>query len=336
MARLHRPLRLLGSLLAVLVVAELVLRVLAPGLPEPVTWYHEIADVKTEQMEQHEGPLDLVFTGTSQSYHAIDPELIDARLDTRSYNAGIPAGIPTVQRRWLFDAVLPNLEVDTVVWALSSVDLNAARPQEMASVYESSFATRPGLLAQIDRWLHDRTALFRYRRTLVDPRELVRRDDPVSRARSVVRPSGKRESGGTNVTERERARIRREVIGDYEVGGRMSRSIRETVAELQARDVDVVFVVLPDAPRFVELLPDPSLHERAVQELARLAEELDVPLVDVSDGCSDDDFIDFTHVDGDAGERISERLAEVLHEAGFGSVRRAAENDFNMVLEARV
>ena len=34
-----------------------------------------------------------------------------------------------------------------------------------------------------------------------------------------------------------------------------------------------------------------------------------------------------------AGE---ERLAEVLHEAGFGSVRRAAENDFNMVLEAKV
>ena len=30
------------------------------------------------------------------------------------------------------------------------------------------------------------------------------------------------------------------------------------------------------------------------------------------------------------------RLTEVLHEAGFGSVRRAAENDFNMVLEARV
>ncbi|MFB9733273.1 class I SAM-dependent methyltransferase [Ornithinimicrobium kibberense] len=30
------------------------------------------------------------------------------------------------------------------------------------------------------------------------------------------------------------------------------------------------------------------------------------------------------------------RLTEVLHEAGFGTVRRAAANDFNMVLEARV
>ncbi|MEU8799578.1 hypothetical protein [Spirillospora sp. NPDC048819] len=29
------------------------------------------------------------------------------------------------------------------------------------------------------------------------------------------------------------------------------------------------------------------------------------------------------------------RLRQVLHEAGYGTVRRAAENMFNMVLEAR-
>ena len=34
-----------------------------------------------------------------------------------------------------------------------------------------------------------------------------------------------------------------------------------------------------------------------------------------------------------AGEK---RLTDVLHEAGFGHVRRAAETPFNMVLEARV
>jgi hypothetical protein len=263
-------------------------------------------------MEQHEGALDLVFTGTSQSYHAIDPELIDARLDTRSYNAGIPAGIPTVQRRWLFDAVLANLEVDTVVWALSSVDLNAARPQQMRPVYDSSFATRGGVLAQVDRWLHDRLALFRHRRTLVDPRQWVTSDDPLGQARSVLRSSGKRAPGGPNLGERERRRVQRDVIGDFGIGGHMSDAIRETVAELRTRDVDVVFVLLPEAPRFVELLPDADLHEQARAEAVRLADDLGVHLIDVSDGFGDDDFIDFTHLDGDAAERLSRRLAAEL------------------------
>jgi hypothetical protein len=309
---LTRLFRMSAALLAVLVVAEVAVRFLDGGLPEPVTWYHEIAQAKTEQMEQHEGELDLIFAGTSQSYHAIDPEVIDARLGTRSYNAGIPAGIPTVQRRWLFDAVVPNLEVDTVVWAISSVDMNAARPQSMTPVYESSFMTRKGILADVDRWLSDRLAIFRHRRDLVDPRSWAADEDPVDQARSVLYPSGKRQPGSPNLSDAERERIRRNVIGDFEVGGRMSQAIRETVEELRARDIDVVLVWLPEAPRYRQLLPDRSLQQRARLEAARAARALGVPMLDVSDGFDDDDFIDFTHLDGDASRRLSTRLATML------------------------
>ena len=310
-----RALRMLVGLLAVLLSVEGGLRLLAPNLPEPVTWYHEIAQAKTEQMEEHQGRFDLVFAGTSQSYHGIDPDVIDEELGTRSYNAGIPAGIPTVQRRWLFDAVLPNLDADTVVWALSSVDLNAARPQSVDALYESAFMTRQGVLADADRWLSDRLALFRHRRTLADPQAWSSDENPLEEARRVLLSSGKRRPGSPNLSEAEQARIRRDVIGEYRIGGDMSLAIEETVEELRSRGIDVVFVWLPEAPRFIDLLPDPSKHQWAEVEAERLARELDVPMVDVSDGFSDADFIDFTHLDGPASRTLSTRLAAELQRA---------------------
>lgn len=309
---LPRLAKMLLALLVVLTSAEVGTRLVSDAWPEPLTWYHEIAQAKAEQMAEHDGALDLVFTGTSQSYHGIDPEVIDEHLGTRTYNAGIPAGIPTLQRRWLFDAVLPELDVDTVVWAISSVDMNAARPQEMAPVYDSAFTTREGLLADVDRWLSDRLELFRQRRSLADPRSWFAGDDPVNEARSVLLSSGKRRPGSENTTAAERRRIRRDVIGDFEVGGRMSHAMRETVEDLRGRGIDVILVWLPEAPRFVDLLPDPSDQQRAKAEAVRLAHDLDVPLVDVSDGFDDGDFIDFTHLSGEASQRLSEALAARL------------------------
>lgn len=309
----RRPLlRMFVAVVAVVVAAEVAIRLVGPELPEPITWYHEIAQAKTEQLEDHDGSLDVVFTGTSQSYHAIDPDLIDDRLGTRSYNAGIPAGIPTVQQRWLFDTVVPNLDVDTVVWALSSVDLNAARPSPMDTVYDSAFATRKGALAEVDRWLFDRLDLFRHRRTLADPRSWFSEEDPLGRARSVLFSSGKRTPGSANLTARERQRVRREVVGDFEVGGQMTEAIEQTVGALEARGIDVLFVWLPEAPRFVDLLPDPSAHGRAKEEAVRLAQGLGARFIDVSSGFGDDDFIDFTHLDGDAAQRLSARLSRLL------------------------
>lgn len=309
---LRRPLTLLAAVLAVFLLAEGAVRVLTTGMPEPVTWYHEIAQAKTEQLADVDGPLDYVFAGTSQTYHGIDPAVVDERLGTASYNAGIPAAVPDVQRRWLLDTVLPSVEVDTVVWALSSVDLNAARPQRMAPVYDSAFATRRGILASADRWLAARSELFHYRRTLADPQQWSSDDDPLDRARRVLLSSGKRKPAGEDTSDAERRRIRRDVIGDYEPGGHMTVTIRETVADLRRRGIDVVFAWLPEAPRYVELLPDERLHDEAKAEVERLATDLGVPLLDLGEGYTDDDFVDFTHLDEAAAQRVSGVLADRL------------------------
>lgn len=92
----------------------------------------------------------------------------------------------------------------------------------------------------------------------------------------------------------------------------MSDDIRATVDALRGEGIDVVFVWLPQAPRFVDLLPEPSLDAEARREAHRLARDLDVSLIDVSHGFGDEDFIDFTHLDGDAARRLSQRLAGEL------------------------
>ena len=308
----RRLLTLVGAVLAVFLLTEGAVRVLTTGMPEPVTWYHEIAQAKTEQLAEVETPLDYLFAGTSQTYHGIDPAVVDGRLGTKSYNAGIPAAVPDVQRRWLLDTVLPSVEVDTVVWALSSVDLNAARPQRMAPVYDSAFATRGGVLASADRWLAARSELFRYRRTLADPQQWFSDDDPLDRARRVLLSSGKRKPAGEDTSDAERRRIRRDVIGDYEPGGHMADAIRDTVADLRRQGIDVIFAWMPEAPRYVELLPDEGLHDEAEQEMRRLAADLGVPLLDLSEGYGDHDFVDFTHLDEVAAQRLSTALADRL------------------------
>jgi len=313
---LGRSTKMLASFVAVLLVVETAVRVVSSGFPEPVTWYHEIAQAKVEQLAEQDDDLDYVFIGTSQTYHGIDPAIVDRRLGTRSYNAAIPAGIPPLQRRWLEDAVLRHRAVDTVVWPISSIDLNAARPQDVTPLYDESFEVRHGMLADVDRWLSARLAMFRHRRVLTDSRSWFDADDPVDRARDVLHTNGKRRPGRANTGDAERRRILRDVIGEYEVGGRMSADIRRTVGALRERDVDVILVWLPQAPRFLELLPDPSSDAAARREAQRLAADLDASFIDVSVGYGNEDFIDFTHLSGEAAQRLSTTVANDLAERG--------------------
>ena len=95
------------------------------------------------------------------------------------------------------------------------------------------------------------------------------------------------------------------MIGEFEVGGRMSTEIRETVGALRERDVEVILVWLPQAPRFLDLLPDRSSHAAARSEAERLAADLDISFIDVSDGYGNEDFTDFTHLSGEAARRVS-------------------------------
>lgn len=310
---LPRPMRrMTAAFIAAVLVAEIAIRLLGTVLPEPRTWYHDIAQAKAEQLDSMTGEnLDILFAGTSQTYYAIGPRLVDDQLGTKSYNAAIPAGVPPLQERWLVHQVLRRVDTDVVVWGVSVLDLNDGRDLSVVEAYSSAHATRQGTLADADRWLARRSALFRYRHHVVDPNAWQQRTK-MEAIRSAIRPDGQRRPAKRTPSEAERLRIERQVVADYKVGGPMAKSLRRTVKELRERDIRVVLVWLPVPPRLIDLLPDPKVEQAAGEETRQLAADLGVTFVDVSDGFHNRDFLDYTHMREQSAERFSRRLSREL------------------------
>ncbi len=313
LSSIPRPIRrMTAGFVAVLLVAEIAVRLFGALLPEPRNWYHDIAQAKAEQLRGMKGTeLDILFTGTSQSYYAIGPRVIDETLGTKSYNAAVPAGVPPIQERWLLDPVLDNVEADVVVWGMSVLDLNDGRDLSVVDSYESAHATRPGRLAEAERWLAKRSGIFRYRRQLVDPDAWANRTK-MEAIRSVIRHDGQRQPADRTPTEAERRRVRAQVVSDFDVGGTMVASARRTIEELQDRGITVVIAWLPVPDRLLELLPHPGMEVLARQKARQLAADFDADFLDVSDGFSNADFLDYTHLGEPASERLSHRLSRQL------------------------
>src|SRR2546429_543375 len=75
--------RIVVVAVAMLLLGELGVRALGDRLPEPVTWYHPIAQVKVEQMEAISASgtsIDVVLAGTSQMAIGADPLLLSSLL----------------------------------------------------------------------------------------------------------------------------------------------------------------------------------------------------------------------------------------------------------------
>jgi hypothetical protein len=303
-----------AGFVAVLLVAELAIRVFGAFLPEPRNWYHDIAQAKVEQLEEMAGEeLDILFAGTSQTYYAIGPRLVDASLGTKSYNAAIPAGVPPIQERWLLNQVLERVDTDVVVWGVSVLDLNDGRDLSVVDAYSSAQATRQGALAEVDRWLAGRSGLFQYRHHLVDPNAWAERTK-MDAIRSVIRADGQRRPAHRTPSEAERKRLQDQVVSDYKVGGPMAASLRRTIEAVKARGIDVVLVWLPVPERLTALLPDPTVESEAHAETQELAADLGVSFLDVSEGFHDGDFLDYTHMRERASQRFSRQLS---HELAF-------------------
>lgn len=304
--------RMAAGFLGVLLVAEIAVRMLGAVLPEPRDWYHDIAQAKAEQLEQMKGSeLDMVFAGTSQTYYAIGPRAIDGTLGTKSYNAAIPAGVPPLQERWLLNQVLGRVDTDVVVWGMSVLDLNDGRDLTVVDSYTSAPATRRGVLAEIDRRLASQVGLFRYRRQLFDPDAWADRTK-MDAIRSIIRPDGQRQPADRAPSQEERRRIRKQVVADYQTGGRMVASARRTIEALKDRGIEVVVVWLPVPERLLDLLPDSRLEHEARQQARHLADVFALPFLDVSEGFTNDDFLDYTHLGEHAAERLTQQLSAKL------------------------
>jgi lysophospholipase L1-like esterase len=118
--------------------------------------------------------------------------------------------------------------------------------------------------------------------------------------------------------QKERRRMRDEVLKDYEISERGTRSITRIVRTLEKRSVSVVLVSMPVPQRYSEVHPHGNKDfEAAQRHLIDLAARLNIPLIDMSTAMKDRMFVDFTHLGEQGAQRFSRKLKGELHDLGY-------------------
>jgi len=305
-----------ATTLVVLALAELSVRVAADRLPEPLTWYHPVAQVKVGQMAQRaaEGRgAEVVFVGTSQTAEGIDPVRFSEQAPGRpaTYNAAVLAGYPAVSRRFVPEQVLPVLRPQTVVFGVSPFDLEAGEE----APYDQAEATATGLLADADRALAEHSALVRYRSVLRDPAQWPRiasglpgevddvRREAVGEDGRWLLYSGRGCAVGT-VQAPPDGRTELAVDPDRDAAVRSTlRSIRSSGARPVLLTVPMPACALPEPLR--------ARYDDGRRRLAALAAEEQVDLIDVSDQMVDDGWYqDSGHLGPEGARRWTDLVAQ--------------------------
>ncbi len=295
-----RRLIVLAAALVVIVVAEGAVRWLAGGLEPPLEWYDEPTRTKAIQMDRLSADgASVVFVGTSMMRDAADPELmLAAGLPAVSaYNAALSNTAPVIVERWLKDHVVPRLRPDLVVWGLASFQLNDAAPSnlESARTYFAAPRSQRDLGSRLEATLDDLSYLFRYQTQLRSPTSVKNAIVAVRRGEVLERPSledsGEITPLGRTLTRATQTMddvdidvqartLEERTFADFTMGGEQIDALRAAVAWLHARDVDVVFVVMPTPPRYATLHPDGEAGERDfLAAIGTIATDLGVPVL---------------------------------------------------------
>lgn len=162
--------------IAIVLIAEVVARVLAPGLLPPRSDAAGETSVKKALMTER-GPTAIAFTGGSALDAALIPELVSQRsggLPT-GFNAAVLGSRLASQDLWLANQVLPRLQPRLVVHEVNPLavlpadDTGYGEAALEATVVANIQALDDDLATRLQDRLADASALVRYRGSLRDP-----------------------------------------------------------------------------------------------------------------------------------------------------------------------
>lgn len=304
-----------GAFVVGLLVLEVLARiVVSVSDAEEVVWYDASTQLRVEMLDEL-GDVDLVLAGTSSAWQGLVPEAFEAAgAADRAFNVGLAGGVPAVTAPWLLDEVVPRVDPETVVWGLTSLDFSSSYGTVNQEAYEEAFETREGVLADVDRSVSEWSELVRSRRLLRSPSLLFGKEQDAVRAdldeaRAILGPDGER-LDFTADTGDSRAAIMEARVRDYAIDADDVERVRDTVRQLLADGRTVILVEVPFPDRFVALHPNGSADIAAANAvIAELGAELGVPVLRTSETFTDDDFVDFSHLDADAAARFSADIA---------------------------
>jgi hypothetical protein len=250
----------------------------------------------------------------------------------RVYNASVVGAPVTTQVRWMDEIVLDELHPDVVVVGLHPIDLlltDVFNLNIQANQADTVFArvlreTQPGPVAELDRALHEHSALVKHRGALRQPQVVGEavwntitgtppkpyiplRDEDFWREH--LRPDGEStlyHGEGYRVTS-VIEQLRKNLTADAFVAADARRLI-----DVAKRSGARVVLVVPPVPLATWKQYDVDIDAlRAGQALLRqLADEEGVTLIDMTDeGYDESHFVDIVHMNDVGAERFSRELA---------------------------
>jgi len=308
---------LLG-LLTALVVAEASARFAEAAGPPILRWYDAATQLKVEQMDDLDR-VDVIFAGTSVAWQGLVPEVFTGTdpEGRTAYNAGLAGGVPVVMEPWLLEEVIPRLHPDLVIWGLSSMDFSTSYGDDNLDRYRDALDSRAGPLAAIEQTTARLSSLVRYRTILRHPgalfgpeRDAIETD--FADAAAILGADGQRLRFQPD-TGPDRARQIEARLVDYRIDESDIQAIHRTVNALRDQGVEVLLVEMPVPDRYVSLHPEGVADtSRAHETITAISDVFDLPTIDLRYGFTDDDFVDFTHLDQTSTTSLTTRLAIAL------------------------
>lgn len=310
--------------LVVLLLAEGAARVIATRFPEPLEFYDPVAQAKDTQLRHlsRSGGADVVVTGPSSTLFGVDPDELGRSLrgtgsSLTVYNAGITAGVPPITVDWMERFVLPRARPTTVVWVLSTVDLNDGHRLDAVDTYFRSLAGRSDAWARLTRRASDVSALVRHRSQLRSPKAWA--DALRGRPGAVEGWNARLTPGGLATFEElplnELARLQLlDQVQHFKVGGANTSLVRSEVRRMTARGIKVVLAEAPLPERAVVLHPGGDRAVQAVRrELRAIAGATGAKLLELPSDLRDNSlYQDYTHLTRAGAERYTDHLAAGL------------------------
>jgi hypothetical protein len=273
---------------------------------------------------------DLLFAGTSQAARGVVPRVVGSALGLRwTGNVAIPGSQAPVTKRWLLEEVEPRLHPRCVVWGLSSIDFNGARPDPGVARYNAALATRQGLLGTADEILADNVAVAEHRSQLRDPYKLgklleeakpsARPTRPLHALLGAVHKNGPTTARGKHT---ELLFLEHTLLANFRVTPDYLGAYRTTLEQLADRGVKTAVVIMPVSSTYKGAHPKGTAEYQAWKRLTvRTAEAAGARVIDLDSSMPDSAFSDYVHLTPDAASAWSATLAKKLASLDCGKSR---------------
>jgi hypothetical protein len=320
----QRVLKLLALVVTMLLIAELVTRALASGLPVPLQWQSYETQRKVQQIDalSKKGGAQVVFLGSSVIDVDVDPTVIDRELGggVTSYNAGLASSIPRMSAAWAEGVVIPKLHPRVIVLGLISYDLGAEDPNRtdaynalLASAGYRAVTGRNNVIQSVDRWLGTYSALWFHKYQLRDPATVLRaisgHPQPGDAAADDVDPTG-RETDGQYSPFVDLTTVD---VRHWSLGTKDTAAVEQLITYAKKRGITVVLVDMPVTGQFVAAMPHGAASYRTFRAgLATIGTRSSTKVLYYDGFGKDSLFGDNIHLNHDGAEQFSATLGRAL------------------------